>query len=129
MNTNAIDQTIPEEAFADLLKTAAKPVDAVALLKEYIVTNEAKSAAEKHLKDLKPQVDALRTDKKTLFFGKFRNVIGNFIVNHVESTQAFASVKVLDAWLAEGKISQADYDEAVSSTDKSYNLVTFKAGK
>jgi len=128
MDTNEnIDQAIANLAAS----LAEKPVvaDPVALLKDYITTNEAKGVAERHLKELKPKIESLRTGKTTSFFGKLSNKIGNFIITNVTSSQKFASVEVLDGWLAKGKITAADYAEAVKSVPKDYNLVKFVVGK
>lgn len=115
---------IPEEAFEQLAQETAS--DPVHICREFLLAKEAASAAEARKDDLKPLVEALRTGKETFFEGTFRNVIGRFKVNHVESSQSFASVEVLEAWLERGKISQDDFDEVVKQADKSYNLVTFK---
>ena len=121
-------KTIPDEAFALLL--AEPTTDPLALVKEYITINKEKGVAERRLKELKPLIDALRgPDKKTFLLGKFRNIIGKFVINHIESTQAYASIDVLDQWLASGKITKKDYKQAVSSSDKSYNLISFQEGK
>jgi hypothetical protein len=117
---------IDEESFDQLI--AETTPDPVHVCKEYILANEAKGIAEKRLKTLKPLVVGLETGKETFFDGKFRGKMGQYKINHVTASQPFASVKVLEEWLQRGKISQADFEEAVKVADKSYPLVTWKAG-
>lgn len=118
--------TIAASAFDALI--AATTPDPVYLCKEFVLAKEAIAVAEERLDTLKPLIEALRTDKETFFEGKFRNKAGKFKINHVVTGKDNASVKVLRAWLEKGKISQADYDEAVKYSDGTHNRVTFKAG-
>lgn len=119
-----METTIVTDTDLAALLAGPSPVD---LCKDFIVTQETRLAAEKHLAELKPQIAALRTGKETFFAGAFRNKNGKYKINHVESSQPFASVKVLEKWLEDRLITQAMYDEAVKVADKSYDLVTHKA--
>ena len=97
------------------------------ILKEYMELKEEQGIAERRLEELKIIVDGLRgPEKKTFYRGTLHKYKGDFVINHVDSRDTKASVAVLDEWLIAGKISQADYDDAVKTKPKEYNLVTFQ---
>lgn len=98
-------------------------------LKRFMQAKQAAAYTESVVENLKPQVETARvllgSPTKIRVNGRFHNTKGSFGITHVEMTQRFASVKGMDALLAAGVISQAQFDSVVSETDSKYNLVTF----
>lgn len=98
-------------------------------LKRYMQAKEAAAYTESVLENLKPQVETVRhllgSPTKVRVNGRFHNTKGSFGITRVSKTQYFASVKGVKALLAEGVISQAQFDSVVTESDSEFNLVTF----
>jgi len=92
------------------------------VLKRYIVINEDIKALEGRLDALKPIVDSFREgDKKKFFQGQFRNVKGQFCVNHVEGKKSSLDTDMVKKYLTEEQ-----FNSCLKLTEYEYNLVNFK---
>lgn len=124
---------VPVTAEGVTALTEDTQTEIVAVLRDYILTSELKSAAETKLeKDLKPKVKAIRKalgeNKETFVSGTFRNKRGNFKINFVEVPEKLtADVEVAKKFLAAGILTHPQYEELVKNSPYSYNLVSFKA--
>ena len=114
-------------------ESAQSVFDIVAILKEWLLADEQEKIAKKKKEDLKPIIEAARnqSQKKTFFPGKWRNVVGEFFIDHVIS-KGRRSISVADAEeaLKRGIINVAAYEFLVKTGSPSeYNLVDFSPGK
>jgi CRISPR/Cas system-associated protein Csx1 len=104
----------------------------VGVIKEFMLAQEQEKIAKKKQEDLKPFIEAARnkSQKKTFFPGKWRNVAGEFFIQHItRAGQKRVSVDDCEEALKRGIINAAAFEFLVKEGKPSeYNLVDFSPG-